>query len=101
MLRSTKLIRGDIFVAPPQSPPGIDPRGPVWGTNRNNGPILMKFGMNNSGGVRNKTQLLNFPPTPIYPPWGGISPPLGNFCSNGPIFMKFGMNDSGGVRNKT
>ena len=55
ILRSTKLIRGVIFVAPPQSPPGIDPRGPVWGTNKNNGPILMKFGMNDSGGVRNKT----------------------------------------------
>ena len=99
--RTTKLIRGLIFLAPPQIPPGMDPRGPVRGTNRKNGPILMKFSMINFGGVTNKIQPLNFSPTPIYPPWGGISPPLGNFCFNGPIFMKFGMNDSGGARNKT
>ena len=77
MSRSTNLIGGVIIVATPQSPPGIDPRGPVWGTNRNNGPILMKFGMNDSGGVRNKTQSLNFSSTPIYPPWGKTSPSFG------------------------
>ena len=80
MWRSTKLIRGVIFVAPPQSPPGIDPCGPVWGTNRNNGPILLTFGMNDSGGVRNKTQPVNFSPSPIYPQWGELPPFGGLLC---------------------